>query len=756
MSLVNRLKLLAPALLLAFTGCGMSSSAGSPNVGLGPVDPTKVLVIGIPGVNWEDIATADLPVIEGLISSGASANMAVRVTNLAAEGYATLGAGRRTDAGLVGGWAFDRDEVVEHGTASDLFVRRGGVSSQGEVVVTAIEEIRRANIGRGYNSTPGLLAERLKDGGRAAAVIGNADLTLRPIPSVLPSFRRLENNNLESGIHREAALAAMTSDGTVELGSVSRELLEAAPGSPFGIRSAPSKFADEVGRVSERADLIVVESGDTARADSYGAGLAKTEARHQRSLGLRSADRLVGKLLDVLDPASTLVIVVAPSTPGGHRARGELRPLIVAGPGIRHGLLTSASTRRDGIVSASDVSALIAAYLGLAEDGFESGRRPSITVAESDVVAELVDQNTRAVVHDRLRAPVLWIVIGSFLAVNVAAVGMLRSGGVPGWMSVILLGALAFPIASYSTRLGAWKAGAPGAWAAMLSVMVLVVAACALLTRRSGDGRRKAATAILSLTVLLLVVDAGMGGEVQLDSLLGYTSVAGGRFFGFGNLGFAILASCALLVAGSMADVRNLRWPSIALLVVVLVAIAHPSMGADFGGTIAMVPAALLFGLEIFGRRMRARSIPLIALAAVAIVFLFALLDMARGPGQRSHLGNFLADAIADPQSIWFIARRKIGLSVSFSPTARWGLAVAGAALVLGYLRGLRGGRWRVILKKADPGQSAGLRALIVAAAVGSLVNDSGVAVAGMMLSIAAPWALIYASGPRGRPIKVS
>ena len=44
------------------------------------------------------------------------------------------------------------------------------------------------------------------------------------------------------------------------------------------------------------------------------------------------------------------------------------------------------------------------------------------------------------------------------------------------------------------------------------------------------------------------------------------------------------------------------------------------------------------------------------------------------------------------------------------------------------------------------PGLRAGLEGLIVAAVVGSFVNDSGVAVAGMMLAIAAPWALVVAA----------
>ncbi|HVF12029.1 MAG TPA: hypothetical protein VNA87_02980, partial [Actinomycetota bacterium] len=43
-------------------------------------------------------------------------------------------------------------------------------------------------------------------------------------------------------------------------------------------------------------------------------------------------------------------------------------------------------------------------------------------------------------------------------------------------------------------------------------------------------------------------------------------------------------------------------------------------------------------------------------------------------------------------------------------------------------------------------GLRAGLDALIVAAVVGSILNDSGLAIAGMMLALATPWALLIAS----------
>ena len=131
-------------------------------------------------------------------------------------------------------------------------------------------------------------------------------------------------------------------------------------------------------------------------------------------------------------------------------------------------------------------------------------------------------------------------------------------------------------------------------------------------------------------------------------------------------------------------------------------------------------------------------------LGAVALLLVFGFIDLARPAAERTHLGVFLAQVGADPMTLGVVIRRKLGLAVSLAISSRWGLAAPGAVAVLLLLHHRSKGRWRALMDERRC-LKAGLDAVIVAAVIGSLVNDSGVAIAGTMLTIAAPWALLMA-----------
>ncbi|MGH9268561.1 MAG: hypothetical protein ACRD0D_10340, partial [Acidimicrobiales bacterium] len=174
----------------------------------------------------------------------------------------------------------------------------------------------------------------------------------------------------------------------------------------------------------------------------------------------------------------------------------------------------------------------------------------------------------------------------------------------------------------------------------------------------------------------------------------------------------------------------------------------HPLLGADVGGTLAMVPAAAVLAYGIFGqRRMRLAHLPLLALGGLALAGLFAAIDLSRPPQSRSHLGDFLVTVAADPEGALVLLRRKAGLVLSPRLSSPWFLAVPTAAAVLVTLH-RRSEPWRQLLARRR-GLRSGLKALIVAAVAGSLLNDSGLSVAAVMLALGAPWALLVASEAR-------
>jgi hypothetical protein len=105
----------------------------------------------------------------------------------------------------------------------------------------------------------------------------------------------------------------------------------------------------------------------------------------------------------------------------------------------------------------------------------------------------------------------------------------------------------------------------------------------------------------------------------------------------------------ALLCAAALC-VRRTPRQSVAIVaavgVVAVVIDGSPLWGSDFGGVLALVPSFALLGVLVSGRRPTWRLLSVIAVAAVAVVATFALLDYARPADAQTHLGRFVGQLL--------------------------------------------------------------------------------------------------------------
>src|SRR5215208_6598113 len=67
-----------------------------------------------------------------------------------------------------------------------------------------------------------------------------------------------------------------------------------------------------------------------------------------------------------------------------------------------------------------------------------------------------------------------------------------------------------------------------------------------------------------------------------------------------------------------------------------------PSMGADFGGVLALTPGVLWLLLSISGLVLSWPKVVAIGVSTVVLATLVAWLDWLRGPAARTHAGAFL------------------------------------------------------------------------------------------------------------------
>ena len=425
----GRVGLIGAALVVAVVLALWSGSRWEPDsVAAGPVAPTKVLLIGMPGLGFDDLGSGATPNLDRMVATGALGAMSVRTLSLhprpSPEGYATLGAGSQVRAGPAAGDA---------------------VNEGGGVLVPRVAEVI-ADAGSHRPTPPGSLGDALHAAGKRTAVVGNADLA----PNMaVPTVSGRDINE------RPAAVALMDGDGRVDGGQVEAGvLLEKSEEAPFELRADPDQVVAATNLALADADVVLVDPGDLDRA----AALADIEAPPRftvpaRAIALRDTDALLGRLTADL-PADTLVLVVSVVPPA---AEWRLTPVVATGAGVVHGYLHSPSTKRLGLVTLTDVAPTVLAAVGADVPGAMIGRPLRYHPGDPDI-ARLAGLDDAAAFRQSIYYLTIlgFIVFQAIVYLAVAAVLRRPRHESPAWwtapLRVAVLAVAAFPLATYLFR----------------------------------------------------------------------------------------------------------------------------------------------------------------------------------------------------------------------------------------------------------------------------------------------------------------
>jgi hypothetical protein len=276
-------------------------------------------------------------------------------------------------------------------------------------------------------------------------------------------------------------------------------------------------------------------------------------------------------------------------------------------------------------------------------------------------------------------------------------------------------------------------------WCFLLGVGALIGTAAWLLTDRTG-----VTTLIVALGIVagVIIVDVMLGARLQFNTSMGYSPTVAGRFAGLGNLGYAQLASAMLLLAGLVAfriGGRRGAWVAVGLLGLAVVVDGAPFWGADVGGVLSMAPAYAVTAMMLLGWRVRLRTIALACVGTVTLVALFAAYDASRPENDRTHLGRLVRDT---QEGGWdhlsTVLERKIAANLDVLFSSVWTIMLPLVFAGLAYLVYRAPGRMGGILDRIPP-LRASLAGLAVLATLGFTLNDSGIAIPGVMLGVITP-----------------
>ncbi len=671
-------------------------------------DVRRVLVLSLPGTTWAALSRGVTPNLDALLVRAAVGSTSLRGIERETRpgaGYVTIGAG----------------------TAAAGVPRVEGVADtvEGRIVARARPELAEDAERRHRGAEIGALGEALSEAGVARGVIGNADTS-----------RNAEDRSMQ---HREAALALIDEDGVVPSGLVERSLLR-EDSAPFGLSIDPRTALEafrKTWNVPGRA-VVLFEASDLARLH---ASAAQDGVVDQALLDrtLRATDELIGRVLGEVDFDRDAVLLTAPSDPGDgiHLTVAAMRA-----PGGRPGLLDSPTTRRAGYVTLPDLGPTVLDLLGVDRPDSMEGRPYEVHPRSwaRPPVGRFVEADREARFRDRMLGPVAgtYVVIEILLSLLVTYV-LVRHPGRTGlrrpfdFVGLWLLAVV--PLTFLAPLLDLDSVG---------PYLALVVGGGAVLAAAAGAlrGPVRPLALLLALLLALHVGDVVTGSHLQLSTVFGYSPTVGGRFAGFGNLTFGQVAAGAVLLAGLTAYMvpgrRGVRI-AVAILVVTLLADGMPFWGADVGGVLAAVPAFALVALGLSGRTVSRRRLVALAAVGVAVVCALGFLDLLRPAESRTHLGRLFEQMGSDGiRPFTDAVQRKIATNLSTIPTSIWIPLVPAVLAFYAWLAFGSAFRLKEIRGRA-PQMRPAFVGLLVAAALGLALNDSGIAIPAMMLGVLNP-----------------
>jgi hypothetical protein len=392
------------------------------------------------------------------------------------------------------------------------------------------------------------------------------------------------------------------------------------------------------------------------------------------------------------------------------------------------GWLTSASTRRDGIVTLTDLTRTLTEFGSPGSSVAVDGSPFAVYSTELSVDEINAKINSVAALSDA--APIGYLTLGLMAAalIVIMVISVLRGqfrlpklilipfGITPAAM--MLTGALPW---QYSSSPGLFVSVLVTAWLVILTALALLICRIAQLPN---------IIAATALNVAAFTIDAALGAVMQPGSLLNSRPIFGLRWYGFGNVTFAAYATAGLLLAGSIAHrllAADRRGAAVAAVGAIgfgiVICEGWPSMGSDFGGVIALTPAVLWLMLALSGIKITWPKLLAIGGAAVLAVALISVLDWRRGPDRRTHLGNFV-QRIIDGDALDVISRKAVASAETITSILGIGSILIGVVL------------WIVIFRYVVPRISSDfttarstLIAALVVAILGTLLNDGGISV---------------------------
>ncbi len=731
-----------------------SASLSNKSYNLASDKSYNMVWIVIDKLSLDQLLIANTPNIDKLQKKGAFSLMNVRtVDHLHTEStYLSVNAGNRCQG-----------SKMSH----------NGISSGKGAINNEIEGLIALNSNTNYKAKPGLLGDLAKENNITVGVLGNSDIVAKKSRAIVSM--------------------AMDSTGFVPYAEIGENILQKT-NKPWGYQSDYSKLADKFIEYKGQVDALFIETGDISRIENF-IELEESNSERKTSVetfgdkitensilsdinqndyyqgekinALERIDAFLGFMIDNIDLEKTQVAIIVPTPAEEAIQQGKrLTWVLFAGRGINHGWLKSDSTRRKGIITISDLlSGFLAANLDknslnkglnsntskkdlegkVLEDGVNNGddQFASAITSVKDMQAnwkDLKQLNEKVSFIYNIRSPFIQVFIFLQMVVLIMAISKTV------WKKInqkyifyrsfeyLLIALLLVPINymllslfNIFTILGN----------IILLFCIFVIEELLLFKMIKKPTSR---IFIISwLMVLLVSINLIDQYALLADSILGYSSIIGARYYGLGNeyMGFYLGAFIlAITVTLEISKDRSFKVNPILIVfsfLIITYFVGAATLGANFGGMITVLTTGGITCYYIFQNKNWMNKWLILGLGLLFLVIML-ILDYSGIMGNSSHIGQAVQRLIdSDWQWIFNTIMRKFTMNLKL---LRWTIWSRVLLIMIIYLF--------VLLRKPVPGLKiffeknfyyrAGLYGALVGSLVTMLVNDSGVVAAATIL----------------------
>ncbi len=614
--------------------------------------------------------------------------------------YSSIGAGTRT---YINPTDINFQTVNENN--KEVYLRRTGINPR-YINNLDVNKTNTSNEKGEYGAFLGAIGYEFNNNNLNLAVLGNADT--------------------DEEKHREIALIGMDQNGQIQNGNIDDINIKDQT-MPYGIRTDYDKLKKETQKYYDENDLLIVELGDTYRLDLYKENLNETSYEKIKTEIYSNVSDYLKEVFEIANENDRIYITSAYPEKQDYIDGYRLSPIVIFG-GEEKGLLTSGTTRRTGVLSNLDISADIFDYFKIKSDVIVG---KTIQKVSDDKNMEFLSKDYDKIVSNmKIRIPVLYTYAAfEMIMWIIMLVAIFFRHKTPKNTFRVLCAILKFTIAIPFVLLIAPLLNYSTQASIITCIIGLLIIVYSLVYKFVKDDLSKLIL-LSGLVAVGVLIDGATGQNMIKSSLLGYDPIIGARYYGIGNEYMGVLiGSLIFSVMGVLQkEIINKKIASLILLVSIII-LGHPKMGANVGGTITAVFSFLYLIMRLYDIKVDLKKMLFIVIAVVGVVSTMAIIDIYF-IGSQSHLAGAIKKITSGgPLVILQIITRKIEMNMILIGVSIWSkVLILGLLIVVVLFQKPVG-----ILKKVCdryPYLAKGWTSIIVASIVGFLVNDSGVVAA--------------------------